>query len=58
MQVLYAAGARRVPKVRAFVDFVVEVFADVGPGTARPPQAHEGKRWPMLQRPRHDVGVR
>jgi LysR family transcriptional regulator, regulator for bpeEF and oprC len=58
MQVLYAASSRRLPKVRAFVDFVVEVFADVGPGTARPPHAHVPRDWPMLHKPRHDVGAR
>ena len=59
MQVLYPARARRLPKVRAFVDFVVEAFADVGPGTTRPPRAHEAQAWPMLRKPHHDdVGRR
>jgi len=42
------AAARRLPKVRAFVEFLQALFADVGPGTARPPAAHRPQRWPVL----------
>lgn len=43
------ATARRLPKVRVFVEFLQALFADVGPGTARPPAAHRARRWPVLQ---------
>lgn len=42
------AAARRLPKVRAFVEFLRSLFADVGPGTARPPAAHRVRQWPVL----------
>lgn len=42
------SAARRLPRVRVFVEFLQALFADVGPGTARPPAAHRSRQSPVL----------
>lgn len=50
------ANARRLPKVRVFVDFLQALFRDVGPGTARPPAAHRSRQWPVRLGVRRGAG--
>jgi LysR family transcriptional regulator for bpeEF and oprC len=47
VSLVFPASARRLPKVRVFVEFLQTLFRDVGPGTARPPAAHRARQWPV-----------
>lgn len=43
--VLIAPGRRGQAKVRVFIDFLLDLFADVGPGTLKRPASHRARAW-------------
>jgi DNA-binding transcriptional LysR family regulator len=52
VNLLYPPSARRVPRVRAFVDWVAQLFAEVEQQRQRPLPATPMPRWLNAQRPR------
>ena len=52
VNLLYPPSARRVPRVRAFVDWVIQLFAEVERERQRPLPATPMPRWIKAQKPR------
>ncbi len=55
VNLLYPPSARRLPRVRAFIDFAVETFRDAGgsrPGEASEKPARRGRSWAAGDAPR------
>jgi DNA-binding transcriptional LysR family regulator len=51
INVLYPALARRLPKVRCFIDFLQSVFADLAPERVQRPAAFVAHQWPVRTSP-------
>lgn len=52
VNLLYPPSARRIPRVRAFVDWAVQLFADVERERLRPLPATQMPRWLKARRPK------
>jgi hypothetical protein len=52
VNLLYPPSARRIPRVRAFVDWVTQLFAEVEHERQRPLPATPMPRWLKAQRPK------